>query len=77
MIIVDSNNNNIYPKPYNINNLSVTNDDASFDKITLTFSLRYVSTSFDIIESLLKNINCLKVNRTDKLFHNVKRYNKN
>jgi hypothetical protein len=71
MTIVDSNNNHIYSKLYNINNLSVTNDDASFDKITLTFSLRYVSTSFDIIESLLKNVNCLKVHRIDKLLHNV------
>jgi hypothetical protein len=62
MIIVDSNNNNIYPKPYNIDNISVTNDDASFDKITLFFSIRYISTSFNTIERLLKSINCLKVN---------------
>ena len=75
MIIVDSNNNR-YPKLYNINNLSVTNDDASLDKITLFFSIRYTSTSFNTIERLLKSINCIKVNRTDKLFHNVKRKNR-
>lgn len=76
MAIVDSNNNNRYPKLYNINNLSVTSNDASFDKITLTFSLKYVSTSFNMIERLLKSVICLKVNREDKLFHNVKRYNR-
>jgi hypothetical protein len=73
MTVVDSNNNNIYPKPYNINNLHVTNDDASFDKITLTFNLRYNSISFNAIENLLKSINCLKVNHIDNLLHKIVR----
>lgn len=76
MSVIDSNDNNQYPKPYDINSLHVTSEDASFDKITLTFSLKYVSTSFNMIERLLKSITCLKVNREDKLFHNVKRYNR-
>ena len=49
-------NSNEYPKLYNINNLTVTNTDASFDKMVIRFKLRYERISFMDIDGYLDRI---------------------
>ncbi len=45
-----------YPRLYNINNLTVTNADASFDKMVIRFKLRYERVSFMDIDGYLDRI---------------------
>ncbi|QED23012.1 hypothetical protein [Candidatus Deianiraea vastatrix] len=68
---VNSDNNTIaeYPKLYNVNNLTVTNADASFDRVHVRFQLRYISSLFSQIEYILKIVSC---GNNMKMFYRVK-----
>jgi hypothetical protein len=55
-VSIDNNTIIEYPKLYNINNLTVTNADASFDKMVVRFKLRYERISFMDIDGYLDRI---------------------
>ena len=52
-VSIDSNTAIEYPKLYNINNLTVTNADTSYDKMVVRFKLRYERISFMDIDGYL------------------------
>lgn len=60
-----------YPRLYNINNLTVTNADASFDKMVIRFRVMVNSTSTaETIHTHLNNIHYRIYNKDIKLFYN-------
>jgi len=66
-----NNTTHTYPRLYNINNLTVTNADASFDKMVIRFRVMVNSTSTaETIHTHLNNIHYRIYNKDIKLFYN-------